>query len=130
MNTEALSITIPAPKNAVINYLADIDNFPEWATEFCQELIKEDNHYKVKSPMGVLYFRIHVDENKGEIKYFATKEPDGTDYLPSKITQIDHANCEYVINFTQLEDVLNEVYQQQCNAIKTELKNIQRNFST
>ena len=129
MKTETLSIKIPAPKNAVLHYLADINNFPEWATEFCQELKKEDDHYKVKSPMGEVYLRIDADENSGVIKYFATAEPNGTDYLPSKVTQINDSNCEYMIDFSQPEGLADEVYQQQCSAIKIELQNIKNNFN-
>jgi len=129
MKTEALSIIIPAPKNAVIHYLADIENFPEWATEFCQGLIKNHNHYKIKCPMGEVFFRIHANKDNGEIKYFATQEPDGSDYLPSKVIPISDTSCEYVINFSQQEDIPNDVYQQQCRAIMTELQNIQNNFT-
>jgi len=128
MKTEALSIIIPAPKDAVIHYLSDIDNFPEWATEFCQELIKYHNHYKLKTPMGEVYFRIQADKNNGEIKYFATQEVDGSDYLPSKVTAINDTSCKYVINFSQPENLPDDEYQQQCHAIMTELQNIQNNF--
>jgi len=128
MKIEALSITIPAPKEAVLHYLADIENFSEWATEFCQDLKKESDHYKISTPKGKLYLQIQADENSGEINYFATKEPDGTDYLPSKVTQINDSSCEYMINFSQPKGLTDDVYQQQCSAIKIELQNIQNNF--
>ncbi len=128
MKTNILSITIPAPKSAVIHYLADIDNFPEWATEFCHELKKEQDHYKVVSPMGELYLRIKANEDSGDIHIFATSEPDGLEYLPSKVTEINHNSCEYMINFSQPNGVTDDLYQQQCSAIKKELQNIKNNF--
>lgn len=128
MKTESLSIKIQAPQNAVLHYLADINNFAEWATEYCQEIKKEGAHYKVKSPMGEVYFRIHANENTGEIKYFASNEPNGSDYMASKVTQINDSSCEYMIDFSQPEGLTDEVYQQQCNAIKIELQNIRDNF--
>jgi len=128
MKTDALSIVIPAPKQAVLHYLADIDNFPEWATEFCQELKKNHDHYKVVTPMGELYLRILANEDSGEINYFATNEPNGSEYLPSKVTQINDSSCEYMINFSQPTGLSDEIYQQQCTAIKIELQNIQNNF--
>jgi hypothetical protein len=128
MKTEVLSIEIPAPKNAVLNYLADINNFPEWATEFCKNLTKEKDHYKVITPMGELFLRITADEKSGEINYFATPEPNGLEYLPSKVTQINDSCCEYMINFSKPKGLSDELYQQQCSAIKVELQNIKNNF--
>ncbi|MFV2061495.1 MAG: hypothetical protein ACC653_12490 [Gammaproteobacteria bacterium] len=129
MKTEPLSIEIPAPKNAVLHYLSDIENFPEWATEFCQQLRKEDDHYKVSTPMGELYLRINADEKTGEIHYFATPEPNGTEYLPSKVTPIDDSSCQYMIDFSQPKNLSDEIYQQQCSAIKIEMQNIKNNFT-
>ncbi len=128
MKTETLSIDIPAPKSAVLHYLADINNFPEWATEFCKELKKENDHYKVTTPMGELYLRINANEKSGEIHYFATTEPNGPEFLPSKVTQINDSSCQYMINFSQPADLADEIYQQQCSAIKIELQNIKNNF--
>ncbi len=128
MKTNTLSITISAPKSAVIHYLADIDNFPEWATEFCQELKKEHNHYKIVTPMGERYLRIQANEYSGEVNFFATSDPEGIDYLPSKVTEINQNSCEYMINFSQPNGVTDELYQRQCSAIKIELQNIQNNF--
>lgn len=129
MKTETLSIKIPAPKKAVLHYLADINNFPEWATEFCRELKKINDSYKITTPMGELYLRIDADENSGEIKFFATNEANGTDYMPSKVTPINDSSCEYMVDFSQPEGLADEIYQQQCSAIKIELQNIQNNFA-
>jgi len=129
MKTEALSIKISAPKNAVLHYLADINNFPEWVTEFCQKLKKENDHYKIITPMGERFLRINANEQSGEIKFFATIEENGTDFLPTKVTQIDDNKCEYRINFSQPNGLADDIYQQQCDAIKIELQNIKDNFS-
>ncbi|VAX00770.1 hypothetical protein MNBD_GAMMA22-887 [hydrothermal vent metagenome] len=128
MKNNDLSITIPAPKDAVFNYLVDVENFPEWATEFCHELKQKNGHYKIVSPMGELYFRINSDETSGEIKYFATSELNGDECLSSKVSTIDNNSCQYMVDFYKTECISDEVFETQCNSIKLELQNIKNNF--
>jgi len=132
MKTETLSIEIPAPKHAILHYLADINNFPEWTTEYCNEFKKEGTHYKITTPMAELYMRIGANEENGEIHYFINNEPDGAEYLPSKVIQINDSRCEYMIEFSAATGISDEQNQQQCQyqnrAIKTKLQNIQNNF--
>ncbi len=128
MKNSDLTITVPAPKSAVFNYLSDIENFPEWATEFCQELKQENDHYKIISPMGELYFRINANEASGEIKYFATSTISGNEYLSSKVTAINANSCQYMVDFYQTESLTDAVFKKQCDSIKLELQNIKNNF--
>ena len=101
VRSEILSVVIPAAKQRVFDYVADVNNFPLWATEFCQELRREKDHYKVKSPMGELYLRIQAKPDSGEIVFFTTPEEDGQECLPTRVISHTDDTSEYVVDFCQ-----------------------------
>ncbi|WP_455211912.1 hypothetical protein [Kaarinaea lacus] len=130
MHSEKLSVTIPAARQQVYDYIADIKNFPQWATEFCQELRLIDSHYKLVSPMGELYFRIEGDPRSGEINFFTTNEIDGKECLPTKVISHNKRSCEYVVDFCQPPGVGDTDFQQQCASLRRELENIKSYFES
>ena len=130
MHSEKISVMIPASKQQVFNYIADIKNFPQWATEFCQELRMDDEHYKVVSPQGELYLRLQANPNNGEINLFATPELNGEEYLPTKVISHNDHTSEYVVDFCHPPGIGEAQFQQQCASIRRELKNIKFYFES
>jgi uncharacterized protein YndB with AHSA1/START domain len=47
MRHHTVTATFSAPPDEVFAYLANIDNLPNWATEFARELKLVDGRYKV-----------------------------------------------------------------------------------
>jgi hypothetical protein len=130
MHSEKLSVIIPAAKQQVFGYIANIDNFPRWATEFCQELHKEKDHYKVVSPMGELYFRIQANADSGEIDLFATPDIDGEEYLPTRVISQTGGTSEYVVDFCQPPSIGEAEFRRQRDSLRRELHNIKSYFES
>ena len=38
MRNATVTAVLPAPRDEVFDYLADVENLPEWATEFARQL--------------------------------------------------------------------------------------------
>ena len=52
MRHHTVTATFSVSRDEVFAYLADIDNLPEWATEFARELKLVDGRYKVVNGLG------------------------------------------------------------------------------
>ena len=128
MHSEKLSVLIPAAKQQVFDYVADVNNFPQWATEFCHELRKDKNHYKVVSPMGEPYFRIQANPDNGEINLFATPAIDGKEYLPTRVISRGEKSSEYMVDFCQPPGISEAEFKQQRASLRKELDNIKSHF--
>ncbi len=130
MRSENISVIIPAAKQQVFDYVADVDNFPQWATEFCRKLWLDNDHYKVISPMGELYFRIQANPDSGEIDFFATPDIEGNKCLPTRVISHTDDTCKYVVDFCQPPGIDQAEYQQQCASLRRELDNIKSYFES
>jgi hypothetical protein len=71
----AVLITMPAPRGEVFRHLADIENLPDWATEFARELKHVDGHHKVVNNPGELFFELHAHPDNGIIDMYAGPAP-------------------------------------------------------
>lgn len=73
MNTDetrdvrALHAAIAAPRDEVFAYLADIENLPRWAKEFCAELEISARGWRAWTPFGDLFLELEADGRTGVI---------------------------------------------------------------
>ncbi len=71
MINRTVTAVLNAPRDEVFEYLSRIENLPEWATDFAQELKYEDGTAKVVNGLGEFYFRIDADVKTGVIDMYA-----------------------------------------------------------
>jgi len=71
MRHHTVTATFSASQDKVFAYLADIDNLPEWATEFARELKLVDGRHKVVNGLGEFFFEIRADRESGVIDMLA-----------------------------------------------------------
>jgi Polyketide cyclase / dehydrase and lipid transport len=57
MRHHTVTATFSASADEVFAYLADVDNLPEWATEFARELKHVDGRHKVVKGLGRVLLR-------------------------------------------------------------------------
>jgi hypothetical protein len=67
MRHHTITATFSATADELFAYLADIDNLPEWATEFARELKLVDGRHKVGNGLGEFFFEINADPDSGVI---------------------------------------------------------------
>jgi hypothetical protein len=71
MRSATVTTVLSAPQPTVFEYISDIENLPEWATEFARELRREGDDYKVVNGLGEFFFAIRSDRASGVIDMFA-----------------------------------------------------------
>ena len=84
MRTTTVTTVLSAPPSAVFEYLADIENLPEWATEFARELRVREG-YKVVNGLGEFFFAITADRATGVIDMFAGPSKDQMAVFPTRV---------------------------------------------
>ena len=101
MRSETVTTVLPAPQNAVFEYMSDIERLPEWATEFARELKRDGPHYKVVNRLGEFYFEIRADSGTGVIDMFAGPSTDQMAIFPTRAVELPDGRTAF--SFTMFQ---------------------------
>ena len=88
MRHHTVAATFSASEDEVFAYLADIDNLPEWATEFARELKLVDGRYKVVNGLGEFFFEIRADRESGVIDMLAGPHEQALQRFPTRVVPL------------------------------------------
>ena len=136
MNTQELpgvsrtvTIVVPAAKDAVFSFLAKIENLPEWATEFCQEVKRDGAHHKVVTSAGELFFRIEADPRSGVIDMFSGPSPTEQDIFPCRVIVLPDRRSAISFTFFRPADMPLEHYERLYQSLLIEMDGLAQRFS-
>jgi hypothetical protein len=88
MRHHTVTATFSASPDEGFAYLADIDNLPEWATEFARELKLVDGRYKVVNGLGEFFFEIRADRESGVIDMLAGPHEEALHLFPTRVVPL------------------------------------------
>jgi hypothetical protein len=83
MRHHTVTATFSASADEVFAYVANVDNLPEWATEFARELKLVDGCHKVVNGLGEFFFEIRADRKSGVIDMLAGPREDALQLFPT-----------------------------------------------
>lgn len=63
----ALHVTLPAPRDEVFAFIADIENLPRWAGRFCAQLELSRRGWRAWTSFGDLFVELEANERAGVI---------------------------------------------------------------
>jgi hypothetical protein len=129
MRTATVTIVLDAPRDAVFEYLADIENLPRWATEFARELKRKDGDYKVVNGLGEFYFDIRADPATGVIDMFAGPAKDQMALFPTRAVSLPDGRTAYSFTMFQGPDMPDELFDSQHQSLRREFTNIEQAFA-
>lgn len=116
-----------APKAAVFDYLADIENMPEWATEFARELKVVDGRHKVVNGLGEFFFEIRADPETGVVDMLAGPEPEALALFPVRVVHAP-GGCALTFTMFQQPGQPDELFEGQHDSLVRELDGLVRRF--
>ena len=128
MRNATVTTVIAAPRDAVFEYLANIDNLPEWATEFARELKRDGDDYKVVNGLGEFYFDIRADPATGVIDMFAGPTKDQMAVFPTRAVPLPHGHTAYSFTMFQTPGMPDELFEAQHQSLRREFANIEKAF--
>jgi hypothetical protein len=129
MRSETLTTVLAAPRDAVFDYMSDIERLPEWATEFARELKREGADYKVVNGLGEFYFEIRADQQTGVIDMFAGPTKDEMAVFPTRAMGLPDGRTAYTFTMFQGPDMPDELFEAQRESLEREFANIEKRFS-
>ena len=130
MRSQTVTTILPAPRDAVFNYMSDVEQLPEWATEFARELKREGADYKVVNGLGEFYFEIRSDPETGVIDMFVGPTKEQMDVFPTRAIALPDGRTAYSFTMFQGPEMSDELFDAQHQSLKREFANIERVFST
>ena len=130
MRSQTVTTILPAPRDAVFNYMSDVEQLPEWATEFARELKREGADYKVVNGLGEFYFEIRSDPETGVIDMFVGPTKEQMAVFPTRAIALPDGRTAYSFTMFHGPEMSDELFDAQHQSLKREFANIERVFST
>ena len=128
MRSETVTTVLPVPWRRVFDYMSDIRNLPEWATEFARELHEEDGRYRVVNNLGEFVFEIRADEETGVIDMYAGPTRDELAVFPTRAVELPDGRTSYSFTMFQNPGMPSELFESQYESLKREIANLERIF--
>jgi hypothetical protein len=129
MNHHTVTAAFAAPPEEVFAYLANIENLPEWATEFARDLRVVDGHYKVVNGFGEFFFELRPDAGTGVIDMLAGPDRDSLLCFPTRVVATPAGGSAFTFSMFQAPGQPDEQFEGQYASLLRELKNLERRFN-
>jgi hypothetical protein len=129
METRTVTAILDAPRQQVFDYLAHVDNLPDWATEFARELRYEDGRAKVVNGLGEFFFSIEADAATGVIDMYAGPTEEELAHFPTRVVELPGGRSAYSFTMFQGPGMPDELFDSQYQALLREFDNIRSRFS-
>jgi hypothetical protein len=128
MRTSTETAVLAAPAREVFDYLADVENLPEWANEFARELKVVDGRHKVVNGLGEFFFEIRADPGTGVIDMYAGPGEDELALFPTRVVPLGADRSAFLFTMFQGPGQPDELFESQHASLVRELENVARRF--
>ena len=130
MINRTVTAVLDAPRDEVFEYLSRIENLPEWATDFAQELKYQDGQAKVVNGLGEFYFRIDADAKTVVIDMYAGPSQEELALFPSRVVALGDSKSAYSFTMFKAPGMPDELFESQYESLWREFDNIRARFAT
>jgi hypothetical protein len=117
---------LPVSRQRVFDYMSDVRNLPEWATEFARELREEDGGYRVVNGLGEFVFEIRADERTGVVDMYAGPSRDELAVFPTRAVSLPDGSTGYSFTMFQTPGMPDELFEAQYASLRREFGNLER----
>jgi hypothetical protein len=128
MINRTVTAVLDAPKEVVFDYLSQLENLPDWATDFAQELKYEDGKAKVVNGLGEFFFRIEADAETGVIDMYAGPTEDELALFPTRVVPLGEDKSAYCFTMFKAPGMPDELFESQYESLRREFDNIRGRF--
>jgi hypothetical protein len=126
MRTATVTTVLDAPAERVFDYLAEIENLPEWATEFARELRRDGDDYKVRNGLGEFFFTIRADRATGVIDMLSGPEKDALALFPTRAVGLPDGRTAFTFTMFQAPGMPDDLFEAQHASLQRELAGLER----
>jgi hypothetical protein len=129
MINRTVTAVVDAPKAVVFDYLSRLENLPDWASDFAQELKYVDNKAKVVNGLGEFYFSIEADPQTGVIDMYAGPTEDELALFPTRVVPLGEDKSAYSFTMFKAPGMPDELFEAQYESLRREFDNIRGRFA-
>ena len=129
MINRTVTAVLDAPKDVVFDYLSQLENLPEWATEFAQELKYVDGKAKVVNGLGEFYFVIDADRRSGVIDMYAGPTEGELALFPTRVVPLGEDRSAYSFTMFKAPEMPDELFESQYESLRREFDHIRGRFA-
>ena len=129
MRSRTVTTVLPAPQREVFAYMSEIENLPEWATEFARELHRDEAGYKVVNNLGEFRFEIRADPDTGVIDMLAGPTAEEMAVFPTRAVALGDDRTAFTFTMFQGPGMPDELFEGQYESLKREFANIEARFT-
>jgi hypothetical protein len=126
MRSRTSTLVLDAPKEAVFSFLADIENLPLWAINFCKALRRTSEGWKILTPEGEMFFRIDADSASGVVDMRGGPDSERMAYWPARVVALPDGKSALIFTNFQWPGVADEVFERQCDGLAHEFTELHR----
>ena len=130
MESRTVTAVLAAPRERVFHYLADVENLPEWATEFARELKVVAGRHKVVNGLGEFFFEIRADSRTGVIDMLAGPTEDALALFPTRVVPLPGDRSAFTFTMFRWPGQSEELFESQYRSLQRELENIEGALGT
>jgi hypothetical protein len=128
MKNRTVTISVSAPRDTVFNFLAKVENLPQWATEFCERMERRDGHWMALTSQGWLYVDAVADPRTGVIDMFAGPARDQLGLFPVRVIALPGGRTHVSFTFFQGPGMPDELYERQYQSLLIEMRGLTQRF--
>jgi hypothetical protein len=129
MNHHTVTAAFAAPPEEVFAYLAEIENLPDWATEFARELRLVDGRHKVVNGLGEFFFEMRADADTGIIDMLAGPDPESLLCFPTRVVATPDGGSAFTFTMFQAPGQPDEQFEGQYASLLHEFENLDQRFN-
>ena len=101
MNIRTIAVTVATPRDTVFNFLADIENLPQWAGAWCERLALERGRWWALTAEGELVVDMETSAGTGVIDLRAGPSPERMRLTPIRVLALSARRT--LISFVLIE---------------------------
>jgi hypothetical protein len=128
MHIRTVSVSVAAPRDPVFNFLANIENLPDWATEFCECLELRQGRWWAYTSQGEWLIEADACATTGVIDLRAGPAPDQLGLFPLRVLPLGARGSLVSCTFIQPPGLRDEVYERQYQSLLIEMRGLVRRF--
>src|SRR5712692_10317788 len=128
MSSRIVTAVLNSPKEQVFDYLSQIVNLPNWASEFARELRYEDGKARVVNGLGEFYVSIDADCETGVIDMYVGPTESELALFPTRVVALPAGGSAFLFTMFQGAEMPDELFESQYQSLLREFENIEREF--
>jgi catechol 2,3-dioxygenase-like lactoylglutathione lyase family enzyme len=127
MKNRTATLTLTAAQEEVFAFLANLENLPLWAVEFCRELRREGAHWKMRTPNEDRFVTVVACAETGVIDVLSGEHPDELDVLPLRVIRRPRG-CAVSCTLFQSPEQPDDLFEWRYAALLVELRALATRF--